>query len=1437
MKVNIVGLHKAVVLVTLYNHALYQGEAFALQPSVREQVNKSKFANPVVAMHVLDKMTMGNYKFAEIDLGAGPRLLDVDLSGFEIDVSNYNHIHGNNLAEVLVIALREKLAQELNPESDDGLESVIAQVNTVLLKDAVTFQRYLESYDVIQRGGHKSSSGPTDSSFDKAVHEARAVIEPLLENPAVCADQASRLFINDLAQILQGKKSTASYDDHQLSDIYTAWLQLIDSSISSSDKTKLCVTLNERYGAGKYTTIGDIICDLPIVIAAPIVAYSNVDVLRSIDRHQASYCFDDGEDSLDHYLTNFIDWTLESNVTDAAIIPNMMERIMTCYRQRTLESNISGLDYQYEAICFWKRKLSVNIYRQLMDNLPVLREFDKKISDQVNEYTDTIKAQLSAGTVVDKLNLRSELNKLTIANVIQTSDPEHLALMAVKFHGKDEINLLKWLLTKQGYDADTLLRHYLLELTKLAHVFYAGSKVEQTESWSLFFHCTIKDLCRKGARISENRKAFEQIAEQVSADFFANNSYAFTGSTDFHSTLLQYWKSKNPKKFATILAAIMRLPSSMHGTPIDQYIFSVNYRNSTYFDTPLCQVLVKNLSKAELITLFCAISSDGKSNIMMALQAEKMLTLGFVKELFDHYAGGGYSVSFSGQFLDVLEQCDQWLYEEIVKLNILADKTALERTLEADIKRLQTIIDNGSFTHDQRRREFRQLVHLNSALSEQDACPVVMQMFTAVRPEDWRFLFVYFDAEICHWSFPHKESHLAMLRRGGLELPEERKVTWLQHESRLREILLGTLKSIADAGLDDSANGHVSVWALKEVKGAFNESDKYFPALSEQVQKTFFLEQFPKSVLVFKQNTDDRGGSEKSAEWLTWLPVEENARCAMLVELFYSDVYKREYASDIGELFSTPCIRSLPELRHLVLGIVNARENRALLSLLDELPNEICRIFLESLIALDPDGCKALINYELNKLANAQLSESQLFTVSIRLLQYAAWAGMDVIDVIEGLGEGKATLLEVYKNNKLWGNTAIADDNTLFTILAHYEPEQIYPIVDNYLMTKFMKSQSILSTRHFSHIIKAVNAALLAKTAAFFDYVESVNHTRYYCDYVIAELNKDIRSMHSDFYSIAKELLPDALSLSMRQIASEWQASSPEGLSSRQYHGEQSYIVGRFKRTLAMLVEVFGYDQVVSSCNEQGLGELGRTIDTTYRCFPKFQYQRNVVQRLFSALLKYDYCPQLPHLDDSVAWLEPYIYDGIKLTDRESYSFYDQLSQALNKSALECTSDHFSLSLCYTDPSDKRIEQICTNAKIPVHKGLSLFPWRNRRIHIHANGVIKLGQVEIATSDGNVLSEAAIRFVNELYGRRQDQQVVLDQYEKLDRNSKLMLDRYLRQVAAQSEVGATDDSTSESLALRVASAGSARLFSEVFPDDELDDQVIDPALSGRCSIL
>lgn len=142
MKVEIVGLNKIVVLLSLYNNAKFAGKEFASQPMMKVMYAMDPLGNIEAAETVIEEATKSNnFNFDYVDLGAGPRPLNVDLSSFDFDPTLYdcNHSHDGYAAKI-ISDLRKAEIIKSKDAPKDSFASLLCEVGLAFKSKAESKQ-------------------------------------------------------------------------------------------------------------------------------------------------------------------------------------------------------------------------------------------------------------------------------------------------------------------------------------------------------------------------------------------------------------------------------------------------------------------------------------------------------------------------------------------------------------------------------------------------------------------------------------------------------------------------------------------------------------------------------------------------------------------------------------------------------------------------------------------------------------------------------------------------------------------------------------------------------------------------------------------------------------------------------------------------------------------------------------------------------------------------------------------------------------------------------------------------------------------------------------------------------------------------------------------------------------------------------------------------
>jgi hypothetical protein len=118
MRIRIFDLPKSLLLLYLYNHVKQQGVAFDNMPAARLIGSKFKQGtHKEAASQIKARESSQNFYFNYIDLGAGPRILKVNLSNEEVDFSDYDHFHGKGKALEVIHRLDLDILEASKPKT------------------------------------------------------------------------------------------------------------------------------------------------------------------------------------------------------------------------------------------------------------------------------------------------------------------------------------------------------------------------------------------------------------------------------------------------------------------------------------------------------------------------------------------------------------------------------------------------------------------------------------------------------------------------------------------------------------------------------------------------------------------------------------------------------------------------------------------------------------------------------------------------------------------------------------------------------------------------------------------------------------------------------------------------------------------------------------------------------------------------------------------------------------------------------------------------------------------------------------------------------------------------------------------------------------------------------------------------------------------------
>ncbi|MEY3182757.1 MAG: hypothetical protein RLZ35_742 [Pseudomonadota bacterium] len=134
MKVLIVGLHKADILKNLYANATFLGPRWRFMPSMPALSHNKHHASIEIAQQLIQEQLSKNNRlyFDYVDLGDGPIPLKIDLSGHDIDPTQYDAMHGQDRAKEVILGMRQTMVAM--SEQKSGFEGFLGFLNQAMLE-------------------------------------------------------------------------------------------------------------------------------------------------------------------------------------------------------------------------------------------------------------------------------------------------------------------------------------------------------------------------------------------------------------------------------------------------------------------------------------------------------------------------------------------------------------------------------------------------------------------------------------------------------------------------------------------------------------------------------------------------------------------------------------------------------------------------------------------------------------------------------------------------------------------------------------------------------------------------------------------------------------------------------------------------------------------------------------------------------------------------------------------------------------------------------------------------------------------------------------------------------------------------------------------------------------------------------------------------------
>lgn len=715
-----------------------------------------------------------------------------------------------------------------------------------------------------------------------------------------------------------------------------------------------------------------------------------------------------------------------------------------------------------------------------------------------------------------------------------------------------------------------------------------------------------------------------------------------------------------------------------------------------------------------------------------------------------------------------------------VKSEHLSDLES-QNALESDLDKLKNILNNSKLTNEQRRSEVRSLDILHNAFrNSEDACSIAMQMFEAIPTAQWPYLFTYFDAAIIHWSFPHDEGHLRLLKSAQLELPEERTNTWLNHIDTWKNILLGTLSSIADMNLNNyNDEYHIAVWALGHVQEALSKSAKYDASIPNDLLKTFFLKDMQKSMRVFEKITErSRDKYDFNPKHIvnhtiiaSWLPNNSDERCALLGSVFAPETLRKQQdIKSVQDFLKEPFVRDEVEQKNLIQQILQqifAPNGMHIVNFLEKLDWENRRLTIQTLYKKDPIDTKALLVRALNDiLRDVPESSPAYFSLIHLLVSMIKYTEIDVLDYLNQIVP-QQKIVDVFSNVNFWWDHSNLGLKKIWFITSKLAPENLYPTITAYLESQF--------NQYFSPFSFADKFGTAEKIAIppYHSYSDYLNHHPEEKEKFVQLLLKNTQSFIRDDYAkasyFAHTLIPEMHIHLIRQIAAEIKSED-------QFDDHDSYAEKQRNKCLDNLVQVYGADEIINQCRTHGLEMQAISLEKRFRFYPHILDQIKVLHKWFKTILNPEY----------------------RKSDKKKPIEWDKIHK-LNEKTLEILSELVSQDACpdylILERYSGILNRISEQTKVSIDELTNALPTMTTDLSIqfYPTGALSINGIFARKNDGEHLSKAGMQFANRYLGSNafiDDDRAIKAAFHKLDSKSQTLLqDEYLKQVTVANTPG------------------------------------------------
>lgn len=1187
-------------------------------------------------------------------------------------------------------------------------------------------------------------------SFLQNIVTCQPIISALLSDAAIAADSKSKEFLQDLQLISETRNIPYKYKDENDTQLYTAWLYLINAtSMSEDDKRTVCSNLFEKLATKPASLFFKELFKLPKIVLIGFLQYSSYKTIYDLYEYRSSNkkSFDDAPD----YFADLVKLVSTSHSYPETDKKQFILHLLHYWQKSTefnaLHEGKSQLPQVEEALSCW---LITNSLGSIDDTHKITALLSEEHVNVVNEINRNASSFLQAiKTSTTPIYLSSYTNILFFVQCLKNLEPNNYIDLLPVFNriNENEINTLYTILLEQGLQPKAILSAYAL-LTAQQN----EGDIFTANKFPSFFIRGVLHFLKSQSTSDEFQLFVTEFVKAVNPVFYARQPYVFENVVD---NLFIYWTNENQKQFITSLKTSLQLNDYKYRTsPIKEFIEKIA---SEYFTDALIDTLWTQLNTVEFITVFSVCTDDVQNKMLLTIfnnciTLEAMMII--IRIFNEKYPQSFLPTGFKTAFVKALESFNVGLFDLVKSEQLFGLNNS--NALEYDLNNLKDILNNKQLKHEELRSEIRLLSTLNTVLKD-DAPSVVIQMFNAIPRNNWPYLFIYFSYPIIDCSFPLDDKSLSIRKEFKLLLPKERTNTWLDNLETWKDFLLGTLSSISDMELYSS----IAVWALAQVEVALNKSASYLPDFPKTVFKEFFLIDIVKAMRIFSQITKKTRDTYDyhqmyivdDALIASWLSNTCNERIEQLSSAFTTEVLTSPDNVPLEIFLEAPYVRNVDEKQQLIFRIVNSNKMH-LVDFLKKFTSKARKIYIQTLYERDPLGTEKLLLHAMDGVITQLPPNSTCFFEYISLLLITvAESGIDIFGYINQITK-KDEVVAAISHLDFWYNSSRLDLKTVFKINSRLSPEHFHSNLVTYFKNTYEKYPGLYN------LTILLGRARKIAIPPFHSYTDYLNNNPEVKNQYVQPILNEIESHNTNWYNFSfkqlkftSSIIPDLDDLILKIFAQKTELLN-------QFESPSDYEQKKIEELLDILVQIYGAKAIVAKCRSYNLEKQVTYLENKFRYYPQILNQINVLNKWCKVILHPDYRSSEKNK---------------ALGLRQIYEINSAILEVLL--TLPLSGNHpDSLFINHTSAI---FVDICRKAKTSFLEFSNALPKKSAKLDIKlvTNGALFVNGIFARDTNDNHLSKAGIQFADKyLCSSIEVNKAEMNmEFEKLDSKSQALL--------------------------------------------------------------